>query len=66
MLTRLEVMSELRRVGIKEPTQLKKYLEDFEQYMRINHGLKIESTNAESEEERFKGKIFSKISPLLK
>ncbi len=66
MLTRLEVLSELRRVGIKEPSLLKKYLEDFEHYMRINHGLKIAATRAESEEEIFKEKIFSKISPLFK
>jgi hypothetical protein len=60
MLTRREVLSELRRIGIKEPSLLKKYLEDFEHYVAINHGLKIASMRVESEEE-----LFKKISPSI-
>jgi hypothetical protein len=66
MLTRLEVLSELQRIGIKEPALLKKYLEDIEHYMRTNHALKITTRKTESEEEIFREKIFKKISPLFK
>jgi len=61
MVTRLEILSELQRIGIKEPSLLKKHLEDFEHYMRLNHGLKIATTRTESEEG-----IFKKKSPLFK
>jgi len=58
MLTQAEVLSALRRLGVKEPFLLKKYLEEFEHYMEINYGLKIATTRPESEKE-----IFKKISP---
>ncbi len=54
MLTRDEVVDELRRIGIKEPSVLKKYLEDFEHYMRVFHGLTIATTKVASEEEIIK------------
>ena len=54
MLTRREVLNELRRIGIKEPSLLKAYLEDFEHYMEISYGLKIATTRAESEKRLFK------------
>ena len=38
MLTHREILSELRRIGIKEPSMLKTYLKDFELYMQVNHG----------------------------
>ena len=60
MLTRHEILRELRRIGVKEPSMLKTYLEDFEHYMRTNHGLKIATTKAEAEEG-----IFKKKSPLF-
>ncbi len=41
MLTRREVLNELRRIGIKEQSLLKEYLEDFEHYLEMSHGLKI-------------------------
>ena len=66
MLIRLEVLSELRRVGIKEPSLLKKYLEDFEHYMKINHGLKIAAAGADAEDGKFRREVFEKISPLFK
>ena len=37
-LTRREILSELRRIGVKEPSMLKTYLKDFELYMQVNHG----------------------------
>ncbi len=49
MLTRREVLKELRRIGIKEPSLLKEYLEDFEHYLEVNHGLRIATGGAESE-----------------
>ena len=54
MLTRREVLNELRRIGIKEPSLLQEYLEDYEQYMEIRYGLKIATARAESEEKLFK------------
>jgi len=50
MLTRREVLNELRRIGIKEPFLIKEYLEDYEHYLEINYGLRIASTRVESEE----------------
>ena len=50
MLTRREVLDELGRIGIKEPSLIKEYLEDYERYLEINYGLRIASTRAESEE----------------
>lgn len=41
MLTRREVLNELRRIGIKEPSLLKKYLEEFEHHLGINYGSRI-------------------------
>ena len=38
MLTRQEILRELRRIGVKEPSLLKTYLKDFKHYMEINHG----------------------------
>ena len=44
MLTRREVLDQLKRMGVKEPSQLKDYLRDFEKYMEINYGMKIMKT----------------------
>ncbi len=41
MLTRYEILTELRRVGVKEPCLLKAYLRDFENYIGTHYGLKI-------------------------
>jgi len=49
MLSRREVLNELRRIGIKEPSLLKEYLEDFEHYLEINYGLRIATARAKSE-----------------
>lgn len=38
MLTRHEILSELRRIGVKEPSMLETYLKEFEHYMEINYG----------------------------
>ncbi len=41
MLTRREVLAQLKRIGVKDPSLRKIYLQDFEKYMEINYGLKI-------------------------
>jgi len=45
MLTRQEILRELRRIGVKEPSLLKTYLQDFEHYMEINHGSEFGKRN---------------------
>ena len=39
MLTRREVLLQLKRVGVTEVSQLKLYLRDFEKYMAETHGV---------------------------
>jgi hypothetical protein len=41
MLTRREVLAQLKRIGVKDPSLRKIYLLDFEKYMEMNYGLKI-------------------------
>ena len=41
MLTRYEILKELRRMGVKETCLLKAYLRDFENYIGTHYGLKI-------------------------
>jgi hypothetical protein len=61
MLTRREVLNELRRIGIKEPSLLKEYLEDFEHYMEVSYGVKVTAGRADSEKT-----VFKQISALAK
>ena len=41
MLTKNEVLKELRRVGVKDRISLRAYLKDFEDYMMRHYGVKI-------------------------
>ncbi len=41
MLTEREILNELRRIGIKDPSSLKNYSREFEQYMAVNYAMKI-------------------------
>jgi hypothetical protein len=41
MLTRSDVLKELRRIGVKERGLLKAYLRDFENYMAFHYDIKI-------------------------
>jgi hypothetical protein len=41
MLTRREVIAQLKRIGVRDPSLRKIYLQDFEKYMEMNYGLKI-------------------------
>jgi hypothetical protein len=41
MLTEREVLAELERIGISEPSLVNNHLKEFEEYMEINHGIKI-------------------------
>jgi len=52
MLTRHEVLMELRRMGVKEPSLLKSYLRDFENYMSTRYGLRIVKTKKRSNNPR--------------
>lgn len=45
MLTQHEVLRELKRIGVRDPSLLKIYLKDFEKYMQIHHRIKIVKTN---------------------
>jgi len=42
MLSRREVLIELKRIGTHKPSHLKASLRDFEKYMIENYGLKLE------------------------
>jgi hypothetical protein len=44
MLTRKEVLIQLKRIGANKPSSLKTYLRDFEKYMLQNYGLRILKT----------------------
>lgn len=44
MLTKYEVLKELRRIGVKDRYSLAVYLRDFENYMITHYGLKIVDT----------------------
>ncbi len=41
MLTRREVLVQLKRMGVEKPSTLKTYLRDFEKYIFINYGLNV-------------------------
>jgi len=41
MLTRHEVLLQLKRVGVSEAAQMKTFLRDFEKYMAENHGVVV-------------------------
>jgi hypothetical protein len=49
MLSRREVLIELKKLGVKEPSLLKAYLRDFEQYMKKNYGMEIIKKNGRRE-----------------
>jgi hypothetical protein len=51
MLSRREVLTQLKTLGIKEQSLLKAYLRDFEQYMRKNYGLEIIKKSRDKERE---------------
>jgi hypothetical protein len=42
MLTRREVLLQLKRVGVTQASQMKSHIRDFEKYMAENHGLQLE------------------------
>jgi len=44
MLTRREVLIQLKRIGANKPSYLKTYLRDFEKYMLQNYGLRLDKT----------------------
>jgi hypothetical protein len=44
MLTRRDVLVELKRMGVKKPSLLKKYLRDFERYIGTSYDFQILKT----------------------
>ena len=48
MLTRREVLMELKRLGVETPSSLKISLREFERYMGTQHGLEIVKTKKEA------------------
>ena len=48
MLTRREVLAELKRLGMETPSSLKISLREFEKYMGTQHSLKIAKTKKEA------------------
>jgi hypothetical protein len=57
MLTRREILAQLKRIGIEDSSLRKIYLQDFEKYMEMNYGLKI----GEEEKIRLKNKDGAKL-----
>jgi hypothetical protein len=61
MLTRREVLLQLKRVGVTEASQMKIYLRDFERYMAEYHGIVVEGKRKSAVEERLgKGRQIGK------
>ena len=55
MLTRREILNQLKRVGVKELSRLKRNCRDFENYMAVNYDYEIdrkESQNLPSKERK--------------
>lgn len=44
MLTRRDVLFELRKMGVKKPSLLKSYLRDFERYIGNYYSFKVRKT----------------------
>ena len=59
MLTRRDVLNELKRMGVKKPSLLKSYLRDFERYIGTYYDFQISKTNKGSSEQR---KPYSQVS----
>jgi hypothetical protein len=41
MLTRRDILNELKRMGVRKPSLLKSYLRDFERYIGIHYDFRI-------------------------
>ena len=41
MLTRHEVLAQLKRIGVKELSVFRRFLKDYEKYMQINNATEI-------------------------
>jgi hypothetical protein len=44
MLTRRDILMELKRMGVKKPSLLKSYLRDFEKYIGSHYDFEISKT----------------------
>ncbi len=50
MLTRREILNQLKAMGIKEASLLKVYLRDIEKYMESNYGMVVGKTQRQKDE----------------
>lgn len=50
MLTRREILDQLKAMGIKEASLLKVYLRDIEKYMESNYGMVVGKTQRQKDE----------------
>jgi hypothetical protein len=50
MLTRREILNQLKAMGVKEPSLLKIYLRDIEKYMETNYGIIIRKTKRQRDD----------------
>ena len=44
MLTRRDILNELKRMGVKKPSLLKSYLRDFEKYIGTYYSFEVSKT----------------------
>ena len=62
MLSRRDVLIQLRTIGVRDQSLLKAYLRDFENYMKMNYGLEIKKRNPEFKEKAFQSnKKYTKL-----
>jgi hypothetical protein len=52
MLTRRDVLTELKRMGVKKPSLLKNYLRDFEKYIGTYYDFKITKTKKSVDQQK--------------
>jgi hypothetical protein len=52
MLSRREILIQLKRLGVKEQSLLKAYLRDFERYMKKKYGLEVLKKGTSKSRER--------------
>ncbi len=57
MLSRRDVLIQLRRLGVKDQSLLKEYLRDFEKYMKNNYGLEIEKKGRDKDGKKSRQKM---------
>ncbi len=52
MLSRRDVLIQLRKLGVRDQSLLKRYLRDFEKYMKDNYGLEVVKKRGDPKKKR--------------